>query len=183
MHGHMTLSTTWCISIGNNVGKAGTENTFVYTIDIILRVFLCRRKNNNIIFRSLCNHFWDIHTAISQSRTMNSSHANNRTALYRILSIPLKPWGTLTIHLPNPMSFTQVVIVRDLVIFCSRKLQAFADHIHHIHMYIIYIHTSYTYVHHIHISYTYVHLRCCVSMSTTTFPTVKMSTESFKGRH
>jgi hypothetical protein len=138
---------------------------------------------------------------------MNSSHANNRTALYRILSIPLKPWGTLTIHLPNPMSFTQVVIVRDLVIFCSRKLQAFADHIHHIHMYIIYIctsytyvhhihmyiiyiHTSYTYVHHIHMyiiyihtSYTYVHLRCCVSMSTTTFPTVKMSTESFKGRH
>jgi hypothetical protein len=31
-HENMTLSTTWSISIGNNVGKAGTENTFIYTI-------------------------------------------------------------------------------------------------------------------------------------------------------
>jgi hypothetical protein len=28
----MMQSTTWSISIGNIVGKAGTENTFVYTI-------------------------------------------------------------------------------------------------------------------------------------------------------
>jgi hypothetical protein len=31
-HGNMTWSTTWSISIGNNVGKAGTENTFNYII-------------------------------------------------------------------------------------------------------------------------------------------------------
>jgi precorrin-4 methylase len=31
-HKHMTLSTTGCIIIGNNVGKAGTENTFIYTL-------------------------------------------------------------------------------------------------------------------------------------------------------
>jgi hypothetical protein len=36
---NMTQSTTWSISIGINVGKVGTENTFVYTYNIYLLSF------------------------------------------------------------------------------------------------------------------------------------------------
>jgi hypothetical protein len=33
---NMTQSTTWSISMGNNIAKAGTDNTFVYTIPMYM---------------------------------------------------------------------------------------------------------------------------------------------------